>query len=65
MDILPIVLLVLALALFYSLYNNNKLQKLNSTLLSKNTKLKLELSKSLEDSEEIFSIDPGDKARRI
>lgn len=60
--ILGLIILVLSLGLLYSLYNNKNLQKVNDKLLSNNNKLKKELSKSIEETEEILSIDIGDRA---
>lgn len=56
------IILVLSIALLFSLYNNYRLQKSNTRLLINNTKLKKDLENSLEDTEEILSIDAGDRA---
>ena len=56
------IVLVISVALLWSLYNNSRLQKLNGELQKENSKLKNDLKESEEGTEEILSIDPGDKA---
>lgn len=56
------IVLVISVALLWSLYNNSRLQKLNGELQKENSKLKNKLEESEEEAEEILSIDPGDKA---
>jgi hypothetical protein len=57
-----LIILVISIALLWSLYNNSRLQKLNGKLQKENSKLKNDLEESEEEAEEILSIDPGDKA---
>lgn len=42
--------------------NNSNLQTINNSLRDEVSTLKLEVSKTKKDKEELISIDPGDKA---